>query len=70
MASSVTLHFLPKGGWEYGVTEKVPSVGDEIERYGAKWVVVEVEESSDGNHEVTLTPSAGSRGREARLSPE
>ena len=55
MASeSITIRF-PSGAWEYVMTQRVPDVGDTLERNGKRWMVARVTEPRDGHRVVTMT---------------
>ena len=55
MASeSITIRF-PSGAWEYVMTQRLPEVGDTLERDGKTWMVARVTESRDGHRVVTMT---------------
>ena len=57
MASeSITIRF-PSGAWEYVMTQRLPEVGDTLERDGKTWMVARVTESRDGHRVVTMTRS-------------
>ena len=57
MASeSITIRF-PSGAWEYVMTQRLPEVGDTLEREGKTWMVARVTESRDGHRVVTMTRS-------------
>lgn len=54
MASeSLTIRF-PSGAWEYATTERVPNVGDTLERDGTTWFVAGVTESVDDHRVITM----------------
>ena len=57
MASeSITIRF-PSGAWEYVMTQRLPEVGDTLQRDGKTWMVARVTESRDGHRVVTMTRS-------------
>ena len=57
MASeSITIRF-PSGAWEYVMTQRVPEVGDTLERDGKSWVVARVTEAVDGHRVISMAPA-------------
>ena len=52
-SESITIRF-PAGAWEYGVTERVPHLGDTLVRDGTTWVVAGVTESVDQHRVITM----------------
>jgi hypothetical protein len=55
-SESITIRF-PSGAWEYVMTQRLPEVGDTLERDGKTWMVARVTESRDGHRVVTMTRS-------------
>jgi hypothetical protein len=53
-SESITIRF-PTGAWEYAMTQRVPEVGDTLERDGKTWMVARVTEPRDGHRVVTMT---------------
>jgi len=51
----MTLRFGGEGA-EYHLSDKKPNVGDVLKRNGDNWVVVAVDEDTDGSTIVTLRP--------------
>jgi hypothetical protein len=52
-SESITIRF-PSGAWEYGVTERVPHLGDTLVRDGTTFVVARVTESVDEHRVITM----------------
>jgi hypothetical protein len=51
----------PSGAWEYVMTQRVPEVGDTLERDGKTWVVAGVTEAVDGHRGISMAPSPETR---------
>jgi len=54
----VTVRY-PDGAWELAVTEKVPKVGDTLQRSGGKWIVAKAAENRSGHVIVTWHRAPG-----------
>jgi hypothetical protein len=52
-SESITIRF-PSGAWEYVMTQRVPEVGDTLERDGKSWVVAGVTEAVDGHRVISM----------------
>ena len=52
----VTVRY-PDGAWELTLCEKVPKVGDTLQRSGGKWVVAKARKDPSGHVIVTWRPA-------------
>jgi hypothetical protein len=52
-SEALTIRF-PSGAWEYTTTDRVPDVGDTLERDGETWFVAGVTESVDDHRVITM----------------
>ena len=55
----VTVRY-PDGAWELTLCEKVPKVGDRLQRSGGKWVVAKARKDPSGHVIVTWRPASRS----------
>jgi hypothetical protein len=53
----VTVRY-PDGVWELTLCEKVPNVGDTLQRSGGKWVVAKASKDTSGHVIVTWRPAS------------
>ncbi len=59
MSSDIIAIRWPTGVTEFRLGETKPKVGDVLQQNGDKWLVVTVEQQSDGTAAVTLRPLDG-----------
>jgi hypothetical protein len=52
----VTVRY-PDGAWELTLSEKVPNVGDTLQRSGGKWVVAKARKDPSGHVIVAWRPA-------------
>ena len=52
----VTVRY-PDGAWELTLCERVPKVGDRLQRSGGKWVVAKASKDPSGHVIVTWRPA-------------
>jgi hypothetical protein len=50
---SITMRF-PTGAWEFGFMAKAPQLGDTVVRQGVTWEIVDIVDTGDEHHDVTM----------------